>query len=117
MMSLEPIRLGGAGLLLLGYAALCFAKLRRPAPTPLPAGADWLVVYASQTGSAEFLAQRTAATLRTSGLHAHALDIASVDAALLASATRVLFIVSTYGAPHDCHPGPGAAALCRAGPG
>ncbi len=97
MISFEPIRLGGAGLLLLSYAALCFAKLRRPPAKPVPAGADWLVVYASQTGSAEFLAGRTAATLSTSGLHAHAIDIGALDANLLASATRVLFIVSTYG--------------------
>jgi sulfite reductase (NADPH) flavoprotein alpha-component len=97
MISFEPIRLGGAAVLLLSYAALCIAKLRRPPVRPVPKGADWLVVYASQTGSAEFLAGRTAATLTTSGLHAHAIDIGSVDATLLASATRVLFIVSTYG--------------------
>ena len=96
-LSFEPIRLGGAGLLLLSYAGLCFAKLRRPPAKPVPAGADWLVVYASQTGSAEFLAERTAATLATSGLHAHAIDIAALDAKTLATATRVLFIVSTYG--------------------
>jgi sulfite reductase (NADPH) flavoprotein alpha-component len=55
-LSLEPIRLGGAGLLLLGYAGLCIAKLRRPPAKAVPAGAGWLVVYASQTGSAEFFA-------------------------------------------------------------
>jgi sulfite reductase (NADPH) flavoprotein alpha-component len=97
MMSLEPLRLGGAGLLLVSYAILCIAKLRRPPPKPVPAGADWLVVYASQTGSAEFLAERTAATLNTSGLHAHAIDMKAFDAATLDTATRVLFIVSTYG--------------------
>jgi sulfite reductase (NADPH) flavoprotein alpha-component len=97
MMSLDPARVGGALLLLLSYAGLCMAKLRRPAVQAVPAGADWLVVYASQTGSAAFLAERTAATLATSGLHAHALDIGALDGATLASATRVLFIVSTYG--------------------
>ncbi|MDQ2822104.1 MAG: sulfite reductase subunit alpha [Pseudomonadota bacterium] len=91
------MRLGGAGVLLLSYAALCFAKLRRRPAQPVPKGAGWLVVYASQTGSAEFLAGRTAATLNTGGLRAHAIDIASVDGATLAAATRVLFIVSTYG--------------------
>jgi sulfite reductase (NADPH) flavoprotein alpha-component len=96
-LSLEPIRLGGAGLLLLSYAGLCLAKLRRPPARPVPAGAGWLVVYASQTGSAAFLAERTAATLTTSGLHAHAVDIGALDAKTLATATRVLFIVSTYG--------------------
>lgn len=97
ILSLEPIRLGGAGALLLSYAILCIAKLRRPAAKPVPPGADWLVVYASQTGSAEFLAERTAATLNTGGLHAHAIDIKAFDGATLAAATRVLFIVSTYG--------------------
>jgi sulfite reductase (NADPH) flavoprotein alpha-component len=97
MISLDPIRLGGAAVLLLVYACLCIAKLRRPPVKALPAGADWLVVYASQTGSAEYLAERTAATLTTSGLHAHALDIGALDAKTLATATRVLFIVSTYG--------------------
>lgn len=97
MISLEPMRLGGAVLLLASYAVLCVAKLRRPPVKPMPAGADWLVVYASQTGSAEFLAERTAATLATSGLHAHAIDIRAFDGATLAGVTRVLFIVSTYG--------------------
>jgi sulfite reductase (NADPH) flavoprotein alpha-component len=97
MISVDPIRLGGAVLLLLAYMTLCFAKLRRPAATAVPANADWLVVYASQTGTAEYLAERSAALLATSGLHAHALDMAHLSAAMLASATRVLFIVSTYG--------------------
>jgi sulfite reductase (NADPH) flavoprotein alpha-component len=97
MISFDPVRLGSAAVLLLGYAGLCIAKLRRPPARVVPAGADWLVVYASQTGSAEFLAERTAQTLSTSGLHAHAMDIAALTAATLAQATRVLFIVSTYG--------------------
>lgn len=97
MISLEPLRLGAAALLMLSYAALCIAKLRRPPARANPGAADWLVVYASQTGSAELLAERTAALLTTSGLHAHALDIGALDAACLARASRVLFIVSTYG--------------------
>lgn len=97
MISFDPVRLGSAAVLLLGYAGLCIAKLRRPPAKAVPAGADWLVVYASQTGSAEFLAERTAQTLSTSGLHAHAMDITALTAATLAQATRVLFIVSTYG--------------------
>jgi sulfite reductase (NADPH) flavoprotein alpha-component len=97
VISLDPVRLGGAVLLLLGYAGLCVAKLRRPAIKAVPAGADWLVVYASQTGSAEFLAERSAALLATAGLHTHALDIATLTASTLSNATRVLFIVSTYG--------------------
>ncbi len=59
--------------------------------------ADWLVVHASQTGSAEFLAERTAATLALGGLDARAACMSTVDAAQLAAASRVLFICSTYG--------------------
>jgi sulfite reductase (NADPH) flavoprotein alpha-component len=97
MMSLDPMRLGSAAVLLLGYAVLCIAKLRRPPVEAVPAGADWLVAYASQTGSAAYLAERTAATLAMSGPHAHAIDIAFLDTATLSGATRILFIVSTYG--------------------
>jgi sulfite reductase (NADPH) flavoprotein alpha-component len=59
--------------------------------------ADWLVVYASQTGNAEYLAQQTAATLATGGLSARALSIADLDAGTLGRTTRALFIASTYG--------------------
>jgi sulfite reductase (NADPH) flavoprotein alpha-component len=97
MISVDPIRLGGAVLLLLAYVILCVAKLRRRDASDVPAGAGWLVVYASQTGTAQYLAERSAALLATSGVHAHALDIASLSAATLSTATRVLFIASTYG--------------------
>jgi sulfite reductase (NADPH) flavoprotein alpha-component len=59
--------------------------------------ADWLVVHASQTGSAEDLAKRSAALLATGGLAARAVCISLLDRDRLASATRILFIASTYG--------------------
>lgn len=100
MLTIDPVRLGGALALSGGYLAMCAAIWRARARTraPLPAGdADWLVVHASQTGSAEYLAQQTAATLCTGGLNARAVCMSTLDPAALAGATRILFIASTYG--------------------
>ncbi|WP_229425162.1 flavodoxin domain-containing protein [Massilia sp. Se16.2.3] len=69
-------------------------RRRQPAQ---PQDADWLVVHASQTGNADYLARQTAATLATGGLSARTIDIADLDAAILQGATRVLFVASTYG--------------------
>jgi sulfite reductase (NADPH) flavoprotein alpha-component len=78
---------------------MCLAIWRaRAARRGPPAGeADWLVVYASQTGSAEYLAEQTAATLTTGGLSARAVCMSALDAGSLSTSTRVLFIASTYG--------------------
>jgi sulfite reductase (NADPH) flavoprotein alpha-component len=77
-------------------AATCARRARANAKVACRA-ADWLVVYASQTGSAEFLAQRSAALLATGGLAARAACISSLDGASLRGASRILFIASTYG--------------------
>src|SRR5690606_31612024 len=81
------------------YLAMCLAIWRvRTARPATPAGdADWLVVYASQTGGAEYLAGQTAATLITGGLSARAVCMSSLEADALSTAGRVLFIASTYG--------------------
>jgi len=97
MMTIDPVRWGFAAALVLAWAGLCAAMLRRPRQAPQAEGADWLVVHASQTGNAEYLAQQTAATLAASGLSARLLSIADLDAARLEGATRVLFVASTYG--------------------
>jgi sulfite reductase (NADPH) flavoprotein alpha-component len=100
MLTNEPLRWGGALLLSSGYLALClriwWASLaaRRAAAGD---GADWLVVHASQTGNADYLARRSAETLVTGGLSARAVCISQLDAAALAGATNILFIASTYG--------------------
>jgi sulfite reductase (NADPH) flavoprotein alpha-component len=96
MLTIDPARWAGALTLLAAWGGLCAAMLRRPAPAATGA-ADWLVVYASQTGNADYLAQQTAATLTTGGLSARAVCISSLDAETLAGATRALFIASTYG--------------------
>jgi sulfite reductase (NADPH) flavoprotein alpha-component len=103
MLTTEPLRWGGALALTGSWLAMCFgiwrarrsgaAAVARVAATP----ADWLVVYATQTGNAEYLARRTAETLATGGVSARAACISSLDGAALRGASRVLFVASTYG--------------------
>ena len=97
--STEPLRWGGALALTGSYAAMCLRiwQARRKANGAGGGPADWLVVYASQTGSAETLARRSAALLATGGLAARAVCMSGVDAAQLAGARRILFVASTYG--------------------
>jgi sulfite reductase (NADPH) flavoprotein alpha-component len=99
MMTIDPVRWGGALALSSAWLGMCLAIWRaRAARRGPPAGeADWLVVYASQTGSAEYLAEQTAATLTTGGLSARAVCMSALDAGSLSTSTRVLFIASTYG--------------------
>jgi sulfite reductase (NADPH) flavoprotein alpha-component len=111
----EPLRWAGALLLSAGYLALCARTLRAARSVRIartraadragaPTAADWLVVYASQTGSAEYLARRSADLLATGGLAARVASIASLDQASLRKASRILFVASTYGegdAPDD----------------
>ncbi len=56
-----------------------------------------LVVWASQTGFARQLAERTAQSLRDAGLPVRLLPLDRLDAAALASGTRALFVASTTG--------------------
>lgn len=59
--------------------------------------APLLVAYASQTGQAEELARATARLLHTAGEPVHLCPLNAVDAPLLATTRRALFVVSTYG--------------------
>ncbi len=98
MISADPTRWALAAGALLSYGALCMAMLRQRAAPGAPAGEhDWLVAYASQTGTAEFFAERSAARLRAGGLHARAVSVDRLDPASLRGDARILFIVSTYG--------------------
>lgn len=98
-MTTEPLRLAGALALSLGWFGLSYRMWRahRNGNAVDTRGADWLVVHASQTGSAEVLARRSAELLATGGLAARAVCISALDRERLAAATRVLFVASTYG--------------------
>ncbi|UOD30483.1 flavodoxin domain-containing protein [Massilia violaceinigra] len=100
MMTVDPVRWGGAAAAVAAYAGMCLALLRARRAVHKDSGgehADWLVAYASQTGTGEALAQHTVATLRTGGLSARALSVEHLDQASLRGAARILFIASTYG--------------------
>lgn len=60
-------------------------------------GSHVLVAWASQTGFAQELAERTAATLAEAGMQVRLRELAQVDAAALAETSRALFVVSTTG--------------------
>lgn len=99
MLTIDPLRWGSALALCGAYAAMCVAiwRARRATSKTTATDNDWLVVYASQTGSAEYLAERTASTLKLGGLDARAACISGIDGAALAKASKILFICSTYG--------------------
>ncbi|MDR7091034.1 sulfite reductase flavoprotein subunit alpha [Cellvibrio fibrivorans] len=59
--------------------------------------ADYWVVYASQTGTAEQLAWNTATILQSGGIKASVKNIAALDKSTLESAKKMLFLVSTFG--------------------
>jgi sulfite reductase (NADPH) flavoprotein alpha-component len=60
-------------------------------------GASILVVYASQTGTAEQLARQTAQSLQAASMPVRLMDMEHLDAEALRAAGRVLFVVSTTG--------------------
>ena len=59
--------------------------------------ADYWIVYASQTGTAEQLAWNTATILQSGGIKASVKNIAALDKATIESAKKILFLVSTFG--------------------
>jgi sulfite reductase (NADPH) flavoprotein alpha-component len=97
-MTADSTRLLGAALLLALYLMLCSAVWWRHRRKPVNAGAsDWIVAFASQTGSAEYLARNSAGLLETAGLSVHCCELTDLDDAALAAAERILFVVSTFG--------------------
>lgn len=98
MITIDPGRLAAAALLFSAYAGMCAAIVRSVRRRALPvSGGDWLVAYASQTGTGEYLAGQTAATLRAAGLEASSAGIDTLSSDVLSSGRRILFIASTYG--------------------
>nr|WP_225444490.1 flavodoxin domain-containing protein [Pseudomarimonas arenosa] len=90
--------------MLLTYLTWCFlllSKRRRSQrgehASPEPAGTTWLLAYASQTGTAVEIAQRSAAALRGAGQAVDLRDLGSVNTDDLRRASRALFVVATTG--------------------
>ncbi|MEC3949165.1 sulfite reductase flavoprotein subunit alpha [Sphingobium sp. HWE2-09] len=68
------------------------------ADSTMPDSADqMLIAFASQTGTAEIRARNAALALAQGGVRAQVLPIGNLTPDLLASAHRILFVVSTYG--------------------
>ena len=89
---LPPARLALAAFLLLAWLGLCWHAWRRTRPVLSPAG-EWTVVYASQTGTAQTLAEESAARLGVAGV----LPLDRLSPQALAAGGRFLFIVATAG--------------------
>lgn len=96
--SATSLRLGWAAALVAIYtgwiaaAAWCRRRARHVASP-----GDLTVWYASQTGSAERLAQRTAQLLQHAGVAACARSVQELQREDLSNASRALFVVSTTG--------------------
>ncbi|QOF80695.1 sulfite reductase subunit alpha [Variovorax sp. 38R] len=101
----------GASATVAAYAALClgiYARQRRlhaiaaREAAALSAGdgaqtSPTLVLFASQTGQAETIAWQTARRLRAAGTAVRVMTLNALDSATLSSASRALFVASTYG--------------------
>ncbi|SFF40122.1 sulfite reductase (NADPH) flavoprotein alpha-component [Fontimonas thermophila] len=82
-----------------GYGVLCARAYQRHRPRRAHMRSEdlLLVAYASQTGQAEALAERTADALRAAGLSVQQAALADIDRHTLVMTRRALFIVSTTG--------------------
>ena len=58
---------------------------------------EWLVAYASQTGTAEIRARNAALALGKGGIRSRVLPVGKLTSAMLAEARHLLIVVSTYG--------------------
>ena len=97
----RPTRAWMALATLLAYVAWCLMLWWRGRPPKDDAGNDGeppvLVVWASQTGFAQQLAERSAQALRDGGCKVRLRALDEVDAALLASTQKALFVAATTG--------------------
>jgi sulfite reductase (NADPH) flavoprotein alpha-component len=97
----QRARWAWAAVTIASYAAfsswLLWRSRPRRAPQAATDSARLLVAWASQTGFAQQLAERTAATLIEAGMDVELRELVDVDAARLSATTRALFVVSTTG--------------------
>lgn len=108
-MTHDPARLIAAALVALAFIAFCvlIAWLRRDRSTATGA---IMVVYASQTGTAEELARASAEALTSAGRAATAVEISAVTREMLQHSAPLLFVVATTG---DGEPPDAAARFVR----
>jgi sulfite reductase (NADPH) flavoprotein alpha-component len=104
MMPAAATNLVAAAFLVAGWLALTILSLRRYRQREARAGrgdvsstAPLLIVHASQTGFAERLAEQTAEVFAGGGIATRLASLNSLSADALATAGRVLFVVSTTG--------------------
>ena len=102
---LQPPRQVCAGLAVLAWLGVCALNWRALSPSSSPLGvpptngngALWLVAYASQSGQAQALAERSAAQLREAGLPARAAALDALTPQRLAGLEHLLLVASSYG--------------------
>ena len=83
---------------LTGWVAWSRRSVRSGSTTAqIPGVDDALVVFASQTGTAEQLAHQTMQSLQQAGKRARLLELGALDDDMLRQARHVLFVVSTTG--------------------
>lgn len=98
-----PQRWGWAAGVLALWLGACAFFMRSPRAVPAIAGTAGdgtepvLVAWASQTGFAQMLAERSAAMLADAGVPVRVLPLDAVDGALLGRTRRALFLASTTG--------------------
>ena len=89
---------GAVALYLLLCAVIGLPRLRQGRAAALASLTNgWLILHASQTGTAELLAQQTADALRLAGIDAAVCSMDKLPAGALAKAERMLILASTYG--------------------
>lgn len=91
----DPMQWLWAGAVLFAFLLICIFSLRGRKPEA--GAADYLVLYASQTGQAEDIARRSAARFNAGGRSAQCLSLGLVTADILLRARYILCVASTTG--------------------